>query len=210
MSISSKIRMALVGLTAVALIGGVMGADPADAGKKRKKIKKAKITKVVQVNRGGDARGGNAGSGGRGGDSGKVANTGNVGGGPVTTIPAFVADPAVLECLFGELPALPGVVIDAGELAGCLALGAENPLFRVCLVEALPAITLAELAACIDRFDDPVVVGPVGGGAVFSGDGGAGGDGGDGGDAQGGDASNNTQTVTITKDDHAATIVNGH
>ena len=203
MSISSKFRLALAGLTAVALVGGVMMADPADAGKRKKKIKKAKITKIVQVNRSGDATGGAGGSGGAGGNSGKVVNTGDIGGGGVVTRAAFVADPAVLDCLFANTagPATIGNPDADPELTVCLGLGAENPLFRACLEAAVP-VDRAELLECIDRFDDPVVLGPFGGGAVFSGNGGAGGAG-----AAGGAAS--TGAVTGSNETSIVKVANG-
>lgn len=110
---SSKFRMALAGLTAAALIGGVMVADPADAGKKKhkkvkvikKKVKKVKKgNSVKQVSKGGNAKAGNGGNGGAGGSSGNVYNTGNVGvGTPATpdTGPGVGVTEAQADCILG-------------------------------------------------------------------------------------------------------------
>jgi hypothetical protein len=210
--------MALVSITAVALVGGVMFADPADAGKKRKKYKKAKVTKVVQVSKGGDAKGGDGGAGGKGGNSGNVANTGNVTGGPFAG-PIFLPIDAAcvataLETLAGPLlngPPGPGTVrvtIDPcipgppgfipEELTACL-----SDAFDV-VVDVIVAPTPDEIAFCLGAFPGGILVpGPRSG--VFSGDGGAGGAGAAGGAAFAGSGGDNTNTST-----HTVTVINSN
>ena len=225
MSINSTIRMALAGLTAVALLGGVMAADPADAGKKRKKNKKTNITKVVQVNRSGDARGGDGGHGGKGGDIGKVVNPGDVTGGPFGPFGPFGPDLAP-----GLLPGEAGCILAAFRAAGnpnadellnteadvnavlaaAVTCGAPTEVILCLEVEAVtPApfhLNQGEVIGCLR---DGVPGGGVPGGdgdlrgfrtGVLSGDGGAGGPGGAGGNATTGAVrGNNNASVIITK-----------
>jgi hypothetical protein len=206
-SIGYKFRVALAGLTALAMMGGVMAADPADAGKKKKKKKGHRSAQVVQVSKGGNAKAGNGGNGGNGGNSGNVNNTGNVGGPAPVVIPADLTA-AEAECIIDAV--LGGIFAGGVAPAGFPAFLA---LVDACLVDPVPALeecfeagvlagpglAVAEIVDCLDAADDPVVVGGGGGPAnVFSGAGGAGGAGGPGGDATGGAGGDNTNTNTVT------------
>jgi hypothetical protein len=200
-SIGSKVRMALAGWTAVALIGGVMAAGPADAGKK-KKHGKAKHAKVVQVSKGGNAQAGNGGAGGAGGSSGSVNNTGNVVGGVGSasagpgTGPGAGLPADLVACVNN---ALADGVLDALESARCGALVPPNaeelfPAFIECLEQIpnpVPPVPAQFIAPCL------IGSGPGGGGA--------GGNGGSGGNATGGNAGNNSNSssVTVTRNDHS-------
>jgi hypothetical protein len=209
-SLSSKLRMALVGLTAVALVGGVMSADPAMAGKKKKKKNNHHHSSVVQVSKGGNARGGNGGHGGEGGDSGNVANTGNVTGGP------RVGFGPLEDCVRAVLPFGPGPVPGfAAALAAALTASCGGPLpaaFIDCLVlRATPAPVVPESAFffCADLLPGGGVPGPGPfGSGVFSGRGGDGGTGGNGGAALAGNGGNNTNSssVTVASDDHSIDV----
>lgn len=207
MSIGSKFRLALAGLTAAALIGGVMVADPADAGKKKHKkvkvVKKKKVKKVKkgdsvkQVSKGGDAKAGNGGNGGSGGSSGNVYNTGNVGGG---------AGDALGSCLLELLPITVGDLDEAAlDAAGCdFASPQEAQDLMVCLrlqADANQVIQESAALAC-------GAVLPGSGGSVFSGDAGSGAVGGNGGNATGGAGgdNSNTSTVTVNRDDHSIDV----
>jgi hypothetical protein len=215
--------MALVGLTAAALIGGVMAADPADAGKKKKKKNKARHAKVVQISKGGNAKAGNGGNGGAGGSSGNVHNTGNVGGGTPATGPGAGLLPRQAACatlafltLDAATPNTPGIPgpIDAADITAALvggtpqcfpSFGAIPAPFVACIIAAGgDALLQAEAADCLNVTPGT----PDGGGTVFSGSGGAGGSGGDGGDATGGTAGNNTNTnsVIVSSDDHSIDV----
>jgi hypothetical protein len=194
----SKIRMILVGLTAAALIGGVMSADPAMAGK-RKKHKKAKIVKIQKVDKsqsvnGGNAGTGNGGNGGHGGHGGSAVNTG--GGGGVVFLPG-TAPGAGLPAAFAACmaaAALPGsdggTTINADEFTSCLTstgtvLAALPAAFLACIgslnsVNAIPP-TQQFCFAGAPGFAATVVATP---GALSVG--GAGGTGAPSGDARGG------------------------
>ena len=200
----SKFRLFLAGLTAAALIGGVMAADPADAGKKKKKRAKAKSSKVVQVSKGGKAKAGNGGHGGKGGNSGNVHNTGNVGGGgPVitpgqascaeTALAAFVGqNPTGDDVLDALVPScIPTRNLAANTLQGC--------------IQSAGTLTQAEINACVDDIPVSTTPGSGAGGSVFSGDGGNGAAGGTGGNATGGTGGNNTNSssTTVNSDDHS-------
>jgi hypothetical protein len=213
---SSKIRMALAGLTVVALVGGVMAAGPAEAGKRKKK--RHHHSSVVQVSKGGNARGGNAGHGGEGGDSGNVANTGNIGGPGVATVvagPGAGVTPAQAACLTAALGAPPvGGGLLFAEIDACFPPGAVPAALFSCLFAAgapgLPAIldvTAAELGVCLAPTTTVIVPGG-GGGVVRSGRGGDGGAGGTGGAATGGAgaANTNTSTSTSASDDHSIEV----
>ena len=209
---SSKFRLALAGLTAAALIGGVMTADPADVWKK-KKHKKVKIVKVKkgksvkQVSKGGDAKAGNGGSGGSGGSSGNVYNTGNVNGGGVAPgTPGGCVLAAFDDVAPGGAITDPNVEDDFLIAAdACGATDAQLVCLRTAAIAPgdLTDLTRAEVIGCVG--------GPgagTGGGSVFSGDAGDGGAGGDGGNATGGTGGNNTNTstVTVSRDDHSIDV----
>jgi hypothetical protein len=219
----SKIRLALAGLTAVALMSGVMAADPADAGKKKKKRAKAKSakvikkgSKVVQVSKGGNATAGNGGAGGAGGSSGKVFNTGNVGGGAgggLTQQEAACLGAAfALEDALTPAPGIPGPITDArvvvalARVPNCPLTLADIPASILACIRAVdePVLDAAEALGCLD--DTPGVPGTAG--AVFSGDAGNGGTGGDGGSATGGAGGDNTNisSVTVSHDDHSIDV----
>jgi hypothetical protein len=231
---SSKFRLALAGLTAAALIGGVMTADPADAWKKKKhkKVKVVKVKKVKkgnsvkQVSNGGNAKAGNGGNGGSGGSSGNVYNTGNLGTGPVIgppTGPGVGVSPAALDCAADVLVG-PGGPFTAAQIANALTTvqpaapvpcfpGVVPPAFLDCLVAASatgPGITIDEVGDCGEVTPGGVIAPGTPGGSVFSGNGGAGAAGGAGGDAFGGTGGNNsnTSTVTVTRDDHSIDVDN--
>jgi hypothetical protein len=184
----SKIRMTLAALTAVALVGGLMAADPADAGKKRKHHKKS--VKISQNARGGDARGGNGGHGGNGGNAFNFGGAGTPG--TPATGPGVGVTPANVACLLPLGPSPGGIVAAAPfgpaefEAAVEAALeGACGPLpeaFTDCVIAggtvagAVIVIDDADIVACLEVV--PGTPGTVGGGGAIGGAGGAGAPGG--------------------------------
>ena len=204
---SSKFRLFLAGLTAAALIGGVMAADPADAGKKKKKRAKAKSSKVVQVSKGGKAKAGNGGNGGKGGNSGNVHNTGNVGGGGgLITVPMTPDETAcAVAALVTDDPQNRGNVISALR-PQCFDNAAVIPEdFIDCVIADPGTLTEADIEACLGEVPTVQIPGPVSNGSVFSGSGGSGASGGTGGNAVGGTGGNNmnSSSTTVNSDDHS-------
>jgi len=208
---SSKIRMALAGLTVVALAGGLLAANPAEAGKKRKHHHKGhshSSSSVKQVSEGGDAKGGNGGNGGKGGSSGNVNNTGNVGVGTPATPdsgPGVGVTAAQGQCMVAGI----GVVDTVAHLlAGCFGPAGPPAAFAACIAAATPnLLTVPEVQNCLTVVPGTPAV-PGGSGSVFSGNGGAGASGGTGGNAiggNGGDNSNTSQT-TVSRDDHSIEV----
>jgi hypothetical protein len=209
---SSKLRLALAGLTAAALIGGVMVADPADAGKKKHKkvkvVKKKKVKKgnsVKQVSKGGKAKAGHGGHGGNGGNTGNVYNTGNVGGGATVTPAQASCAETALGAFIGQNPTgdavldalvptcFPSRNLAANTLQGC--------------IQSAGTLTADEIDDCVG--DIPVTPTPSdGGGSVFSGDGGGGAGGGTGGNATGGAGGNNSNSssTTVNSNDHSIDV----
>lgn len=185
--------MALAGLTAVALLGGVMAAAPAEAGKKRKKS-----VKIVQNARGGDARTGNGGNGGNGGNVFSFGGAGTPG--TPATGPGVGVTNAQLACAAGVLvnpaapPFTPANIVNALTAGAppCFP-GTPPAAFVDCLVAASQAggITAAEVIACgAVTPGTPATVGGGGGGV-----GGAGGAGAASGNATGGAGGNNVISV---------------
>ena len=219
MRISSKIRMALAGLTVVALVGGVMAASPAEAGKKKRHKKVVKIHKgksVKQISKGGNATGGNGGAGGSGGSSGAVNNTGNVGGGAGSGLTdaqaaCIGAAFALADAADAPLGAIDGPITDAFvaaalTAAGCGVTPADIPASVLACVRVADddgVLTTAEALGCLDNSP-----GAPGSGSVFSGNAGNGAAGGNGGNATGGAGGSNTNssTRTVTSDDHSIDV----
>ena len=217
MSMGSKLRMGLAALMAAALVGSVLAAGPVDAGKKKhhKNVKVHKGSSVEQVSKGGDATAGNGGNGGAGGSSGNFNNTGSVSGvagpselpGPGAGLPA-----EFIGCVTGIGQVLNGVdIVTLDTLFFCEAglpfPGLDVfPAFTECLGPPsgaeIPFWTLETITACLA----PTV--PVPGGGVFSGNGGNGATGGNGGNAVGGNGGTNmnTNTRTVTSDDHSIDV----
>jgi hypothetical protein len=218
---ASKFRMALAGLTAVALLGGVVAADPADAAKKKKKRAKAKTSKVVQVSKGGNATAGDGGNGGAGTVSGGVAPGPLVPGplvpGPLVPGPPVPAWPAeFINCVNAIIP-VGGLIPDHNPLTpgpdsifecGTAAIPGEPGLrlvedFRVCLGGFLVLYPVEAVQRCLAAtVPGPLVPGPLVPGPLVPGPPvpvpgrvfSA-----DGGDATGGAGGNNTFSVTVTR-----------
>jgi len=216
---SSKLRFVIAGLTAAALIGGVMAANPAEAGKKKKH---SKHSKVVQISKGGNAKAGNGGNGGKGGSSGNVNNTGNVGGGG-GFVEQAVPGSDLRACAQAALVHFVGLSPNDGANSAafinalvpeCFPMVSDFAGMQGCLTSSAASgdgLTQDELTACINQFipaGAPVMIlvaAPAGSGSVFSGNGGNGAGGGNGGEATGGAGGNNTNssTVTVNRDDHS-------